>query len=249
MSPVIGLAVEVKGTLKRAPSLAPIRRQAADWLHRLDPRTINWQGEFQTTIAVDAEYGDWRLTLTAIPRGLGGGLIVIGPTRSGPFTDHADLRKAVQRKANRYRNLAHPLVVAADITSFDAERGVEVEALFGHRAVRYQANSANEPWTFAGLASTGKALWVDNERGRTRNAGLTALIMVHDLAPHTVANVSLCLYLNPFVENKVPHELRSFGYAAVAGGELHRHEGSRTVHEVMGLPRGWPGIFDDGYQD
>ena len=245
----IGLSAQVDGTLRRAPPLGPIKRQASDWLNQLDPQTVSWESEFWTTIPVDAEYGDWRLALKAIPQGSGGGLIVIGPTRSGPFNDHADLRKAVERKANRYRNLAHPLVVAADITSFDAERGVEVEALFGQRVVRYQLRSTNEPRTFAGLARTGKALWVDNERGRTRNNGLTALMMVHDLAPHTVANVSLCLYLNPFVEDKVPHELRSFGYAAVAGGELHRHEGWRTVREVMGLSAGWPGIFDATYQE
>ena len=248
VSPVIGLAVEVKGTLKRAPSLAPIRRHAADWLNRLNPQTVNWQRKFQTTFAVDPEYGDWRLTLTAIPRGLGGGLIVIGPRRSGPFNDHAELGKAVERKASRYRDLMHPLVVAANIPSFDAER-IEESTLFGPPAVRFQTNSADETWRFAGLARSGQALWVDNEHGRTRNNGLTALMMVHDLAPHTIPNVSVCLYLNPLVGRQVPDALRSFGYAAVAGGELQRHEGSRTVHEVLGLSAGWLGIFDASYQE
>ena len=246
VSPAIGLSVQVEGALKRAPSLGPIKRHASTWLNQLDPLVVSWKTDFLTTISVDAEYGDWRLILTAIPRGLGGGLIVIGPTRSGPYCDHRDLRKAAERKANRYRGLAQPLVVAADITSFDAER-IEEEALFGRRAVRYQATLADEPSRHAGSARSGKALWFDNERGRTRNGELTALMMVHNLAPHTVANVTVCLYLNPNVDVRVPRELSSFGYAIAAGDELHRYGGSRTVREVLDLPDDWPGIFDDTY--
>ncbi len=235
----IGLSAQVEGTLRGAPPLGPIKRQASAWLNRLDPQAVGWDSEFQTTITVGAEYGDWRLVLKAIPRGLGGGLIVIGPTRSGPFNDHADLRKAVERKANRYRNLAHPLVVAADITSFAAEQ-VEVAALFGSVGVRLFANPSGDGWTSSESVRSGKALWFDNDRERTRNAGLTALMMVHDLAPWTVANVSVCLYLNPYVEDRVPRELSSFGYAAATGAELRRHAGTRTVREVMGLPDEWP---------
>jgi len=247
VSPAIGLSVEVEGALKRAPSLRQMKRQAAAWLDQLDPQEVSWTREFQTTIEVDPEYGDWRLTLAAIPRGLSGNLVVIGPTRGGPFNVHEDLRGAVERKSNRYRGLTLPLVVAADIQGFDAER-IEEEALFGQEAIRIQTNPAHDRRR-AQFARTGKALWFDNDRGRIRNAGLTALMMVHDLAPWTVANVSVCLYLNPYVEDQVPDELRSFGYANAARGALHRHEGWRTVREVMGLPQGWPGIFDDAYQE
>ena len=247
VSPAIGLSVEVEGALRRAPPLRRIKRQTAAWLYQLDPHAVSWTRQFQTTIEVDPDYGDWRMALTAIPRGSSDSLIVIGPTRGGPFDVHEDLRRAVERKSNRYRGLTLPLVVAADIQGFDAER-IEEEALFGQEAIRIQTNAASDR-SHAQFARTGKALWFDNDRGRIRNAGLAALMMVHDLAPWTVANVSVCLYLNPYVEDQVPDELRSFGYANAARGALHRHEGWRAVREVMGLPQGWPGISDDAYQE
>ena len=248
VSPAIGLSVQVEGALKRAPSLRRIKRHAAAWLNQLNPQSVSWTKEFQTTIAVEAGCGDWRLILTAIPRGLSGGLIVIGPTRSGSFNVHEDLRMAVNRKTHRYRNLGSPLVVAADIPSFDADR-VEEEALFGSVGVRLRADPSGEGWTTREQTRSGKALWFDNEQRRNRNAELTALMMVHDLAPWTVANVSACLYLNPNVEDQVPRELKSFGYAAAIDGELHRHEGSRTIRELMGLPQDWPGIHSRTHEE
>ena len=241
VSPAIGLSVQVDGALKRAPSLGPIKRQAQIWLNQLDPLVVSWRRDFHTTIAVDAEYGDWQLTLTAIPRGLSDGLIVIGPDRGGPFNLHEDLRRAVERKAKRYRNLALPLVVAANIPSFDAER-IEEKALFGQDALRLRANAAGDDWAPSGFMRSGQALWFDNNQGQTRNPGLTALMMVHDLAPWTVANVSVYLYRNPYVDDRVPHALGSFGHAAAAEAELRRRKGMHSVRDLMGLSDNWPGI-------
>ena len=68
-------------------------------------------------------------------------------------------------------------------------------------------------------------------------------MMFHELAPWTVANVSACLYLNPFVDDRVPRELRTLGYAAEADGHLHRYNGNRSVGDVLELPEDWPGRF------
>ena len=71
---------------------------------------------------------------------------MIGPTRGGPFNVHEDLREAVERKIEEYRNLSLSLVVAANIPNFDVER-IEEEALFGQRALRLRANAAGDAWT------------------------------------------------------------------------------------------------------
>lgn len=46
------------------------------------------------------------------------------PTCSSPFDVHEDLRKAVERKANRYRELTPPLVEVEGIASGKRPLGV-----------------------------------------------------------------------------------------------------------------------------
>lgn len=245
--PGIGLSLGVEGKLRRAPSIAPITNAIAAWMDRLDPQTVNWQREHQQTIGVDEQYGDWRLKLRAVPRRPRGGLIVVGPSRGGPFRVEEQLLRAVEKKVKRYPDLAIPLVVAVNIPSFDAER-IETEALFGSVGVRRHADPARADWGSPVQDRASNALWFDHQRERTRHARLAALLMAHDLAPWTVANVSARLYLNPYTDDRLPHELHSLGYAVASGAELKRHRGRRSVREVLELPHDWPG-FGDGNGD
>ena len=109
-----------------------------------------------------------------------------------------------------------------------------------HEGLRVRRASVGNGWASAGPVRTGKALWFDNGRRRSRNAELTALMMVRGLAPWTVAKVSVCLYLNPYVSEAPPRALTSFGYAAADRGELRRYGGTHSVRDLMGLPDDWP---------
>ena len=46
--------------------------------------------------------------------------------------------------------------------------------------------------------------------------------------------VQACLYLNPYVDDLVPEELRVFGYADAPDGELRFHD-AHTVGDVLGI--------------
>ena len=122
----------------------------------------------------------------------------------------------------------------------------EETALFGQQALRLRRSASSVEWKSEGLLRTGKALWFDNRKSCRHYPWLSALMMFHNLAPWTFANVSACLYLNPYVDDRVPRELRTLGYASEADGELRRYKGVRSVRDVLGLPKGWPGSFGCG---
>ncbi len=233
------------GTLSQEPKLRPITGRICQWLNGLDRQTISWGNVGTIDVQVDHEYGDWVLTLEAVPRS-GGDSVIVGcesEGRSGIIGE--EIYKAVSKKARKYKNLDHPLVVAVNIPSAGAEPHEEA-ALFGHPTLRLRRSEDGDDLTPAGIIHTGKALWFDNTKRRSRYPKLSALMMFHDLAPWTVANVSACLYLNPYVNDRVPRELRALGYAAEADGQLRRYKGSRLVRNVLGLPEDWPGSFGLG---
>ena len=94
------------------------------------------------------------------------------------------------------------------------------------------------------LMRSGQPLWFDSYRRWIRSTGLAALMMAHDLTPWTVANVSARLYSNPYVDDRVPRELSSFGYADAAGRDLQLHRGLRAIRDVMGSAEDWPSIHE-----
>ena len=135
-----------------------------------------------------------------------------------------EIYNAVSKKADKYKGLDHPLVVAVNISSAGAELHEEA-ALFGQQALRLRHNANGNEWTSEGIVRAGKALWFDNPKRRNHYPWLRAVMMFHDLAPWTVANVSACLYLNPYVDDS--------GAAGAADPGLRRG-GGRATPAVQG---------------
>ena len=236
----IGLRVEVEGTLNQAPPLRPITQRVCRWLNGLDPRTISWDHGPTIDIPVDRRYGDGVLQLRAVPRS--GDTRGIGVWGSGVQSGSlcTEISQAVSKKARKYRSLDIPLIVAVNISSADAEREEEA-ALFGRVSVRLPRESTGDAQTPAKLVRTGKALWFDDRKRRRHYPRLSTVMMFRNLAPWTVANGSACCYLNPYVDDHGPLELRTLGCAAAVDGQLQRYDGGRSVRDVLELPQDWPG--------
>ena len=236
----IGLRVEVEGELTLGPPLKPIKRAALEWLNSLDAQMVNWDSRFKCCIPVDSKYGSWRLILHAVPRLSASSLIAIGPTRISDWNPARDLRKAIEKKSHKYKRLQHPLVIAANIQGTDMEQ-VEMAALFGPEALQLRRTNTYGGLISEGIVRTNQGFWFDNDSGQIRNGGSSGLMMFHNLAPWTVANVTACLYLNPYVEDWVPKELRALGHASSTNSELTWHRGDQTVRAVIRLGDDWPG--------
>ncbi|MDE0294319.1 MAG: hypothetical protein OXI70_08590 [Chloroflexota bacterium] len=241
----LGLYVRFTGTLTQAPKTKCITDRICQWLCGLPSQAVSWESSHTMDMPVDPKYGNWKLMLEAVPRSQGASVIVAweSGSKDASISDH--LYKAVSEKASKYKNLDHPLVVAVNIPGNGAELAEE-SALFGQRALRLRRSASSVEWTSEGLIRTGKALWFDNTKRCHHYPWLSAVMMFHNLAPWTVANVSACLYLNPYVDDRVPRELRTLGYAAAVDGDLRRFKGGRSVRDVLGLSEDWPGSFGLG---
>ena len=238
----VGLSVWVTGSLKREPRLRPITDDVCSWLNQLDSRSVRWRDGAEKHIRVDPKCSDLILALQAVPRTVASRVIQAWSSSGWSGIVGEEVYNAVSKKADKYKGLDHPLVVAVNIPSAGAEPHEEA-ALFGHQTLRLRRSEDGDDLTPAGIIHTGKALWFDNTKRRSHYPWLSAVMMFHDLAPWTVANVSACLYLNPYEDDRAPRELRTLGYAAEADGELRRYKGSRLVRDVLGLPEDWPGSF------
>lgn len=237
----IGLIVRIEGELEKSPPLKGIKRAVLEWLNDLNTESVHWDSNLTRTITVDRKFGIWRLELEAVPRSTGRSLIVAGPARLSNRNPEKALHDAVDKKSLKYSDLPHPLVVAANVSSHE-EYGAEVSALFGPEALRLTKDSSTGKLVAGRIVRTGKGLWFNNVQGTIRNNRLNGLMVFRNLAPWTVANVSARLYLNPFVADFIPDELRALGYASSVDGELVIQKGERCVRSLFGMEADWPGI-------
>ena len=226
--PGIGLWLEVRGTLEKSPQLSELTDEVCQWLDTLDPEQVAacGPGEWpRTEIPVGAAYGHWVLELRAVPHN-GTGLIQKWPVRGRSGTIGKDLRRAIRKKAAQHRGIDAPLVVAVnDAGAFG--RTFEVAALFGPRTIAFPTGDD--------LPRSGPGIWLYGNPTNATNTSISGVLMFRGaFTLYAPEAVQACLYLNPYVEDLVPEELRVFGYADAPNGELCFREG-RSVGEVLGI--------------
>ena len=82
----------------------------------------------------------------------------------------------------------------------------------------------------------------DSNAWRPTHNEVSGVVIFHRASPYTAASIEACLYLNPYVEDRIPAELRALGYAAAEDGQVKWHAG-RTTGDVLGLDNDGPGPF------
>ena len=235
----IGLIVEIRGRLTSGPPLGPIKRDVLAWLNALNPELIDWGKQVELRLPIGEGAGSSLLVLQAVPKSNPNPPFIVGSMHSTNRNPVNELRKAVKKKCRKYKRLARPLVVAVNMPSGDSV-DVETSALFGREGLKMRHQFPNGALASVGLGRTGQGLWFNNVSAKVRNSGLGALWVFRDLAPWSIANVSACLYLNPYVSDQIPDELRSLGYASGIDGVLNCVVGSQTARSILGLPENWP---------
>ena len=165
----------------------------------------SWRDAAEKQFPVDPEYGDWVLTLRAMPRATGSRVIQAWSSRGWSGIVGEELYEAVRKKARKFKDPDHPLVVAVNITAISRS---QMPSCTRRLPTVRPAGAASPPQllklsdacTLGRDRTYRKALWFDNRKRRRHYPQLSAVMMFHDLAPWTVANVSACLYLNfPYV--------------------------------------------------
>ena len=225
----IGLWLDVRGTLKKSPRVSVVTDEVCRWLNTLDPERVGASGPGEwpkTEIPVGAAYGDWVLELRAVPHE-GTGLIQKWPGRGRSGTIGRELRRAIRKKAAQHRGIDAPLVVAVNDAGASG-RTFEVAALYGPQKIAFPTGDD--------LPRSGRGIWLYGHPANATNTSISGVLFFRGaFTLYAPEAVQACLYLNPYVEDLVPEELRVFGYADAPDGELRFHD-AHTVGDVLGIP-------------
>jgi hypothetical protein len=245
----LGLDVGTRGTLTQTPSISQIKRDVIRWLGEQDVDAVTASfraADLKSLPQTELRYGDWRLRLRAIPipglreKGPSTRVIHIGPSRGGFIDNGRMLKDAVRAKAKRYGELDRPLIVAVNAIGDLIGRDDEMSALFGKE--QFVVDLVNDEPVRSSVSRERDGAWVYGPE--PRNTRVQAVMFFRGAYPSSAADVSVCTYLNPYVDVQIPGELLRFGVAqAGAGGKIEWHSGER-LGEILGLPESWPGEDD-----
>ena len=235
----IALQARTRGNLAQTPPIRRIKAKVRRWVDRID-------GEFRSPGRIEAEpsleipHGGWILTLAAFHRFEHGSkrLIHIGPGKSGPSSDAVALRKNVLAKAKQHRDVERPLIIAMNTQSGFQDREDELSALFGQELVSWQEDEHGNVVTLPHVSRKHDAVW--RNRAGSRYSRLHGVLFYRGAWPWTAHSVTSHLYVNPYIQADVPHELLRLGSARVRNGEM-RWEAGLSLGDLLDLPEDWPG--------
>lgn len=247
--PNFSAAIEFETVGTRRPRRVEVRGPVSDWLDSLDPDVVEAAlraggraPEHRFAIR------DWAFVLSAFPkqqeyRGPSSDrLIAMGPPSGGPVNDREKLLATLDRKKRQCAGVDAPVVIAvlALSTFFDA-RDVE-HALFG-LGYGSVAERARNPRS---MVATDGFLLGRNRGPRSRR--VTAVLAGLGVTPWRCATDWPELWMNPWASEPMPFALPFPRNVVAEGGALERHAADRPPHEVLALPRDWPGpesAFED----
>lgn len=235
----IALHARTRGKLTQLPPIRRVKAKVQRWLDRID-------GEFTSRGRIEAEpslevcHGDWRITLAAFHRFEhdSKGLIHFGPGKGGPSSDGVALRQNILKKARQHRDLERPLVIAMNTHSGFQDREDELSALFGRESLSWQEDDQGNVVTLPRMSREPDAVWRNRAGNRFRR--LHGVLFFRGAWPWTAHSVTSHLYVNPYIQADVPHELLRFGSSRVRNGEI-RWEAGLPLGGLLDLPEDWPG--------
>jgi len=239
------MEVECYGTLTSPLPGGKLRHELRRFLNSLDyeaARQVVSAGGLAKLPKFEFTHDGFRLEIGVLPvspqkrghpehRPLG----LYGPGEVRLVDNRTPLRDKLCQKAGHYGRLRRPLLIAINAAGRHLD-GIDVtEALFGKESWAFSplADELNEP-VFRRVPNG--ALF--GPKG-PRNRNVSAALFVSSLLPWTVASAQPVTYHNPWARYTVdplPEGLAQFR----SDGHLMVASGGRAVHQVLGLPEGWP---------
>jgi hypothetical protein len=204
--------IEIHVELESTHNL-PIKKMCSDlqrWLQKLDSNEIIRK---RTALGHDDlpycyyEHNGWKIVFYAFPRSLdsqgqANKTVVYQLSEARKVEAVNSLRDALETKAKRYGNFELPYVIAVDILATDSF-GTDIgEILFGKEVILYDRQSEDFSLTRSPLLpdrpSEENGFW--RARKRARNQQVSALLLVEDLMPWSIARKTPVLWHNPWAE-------------------------------------------------
>ncbi|HUW83985.1 MAG TPA: hypothetical protein VMZ31_14470 [Phycisphaerae bacterium] len=147
------------------------------------------------------------------------------------------LRRTLKRKASRYGTMDVPFVISCALHDPPDEIDIH-NALFGDEkfTIPYDSRgSLGKPIP----SREPNGLWIGPQG--VRNTRVSAVLIVADLFPWSVAQQEPILYHNPWAEHSLPADWVDLTQM-LPNNQTHKYEKhrGRPLHEVLGLPQDWP---------
>lgn len=239
---MVGLSIRKHGTER--PAARELVPRLERWLNGLDPDQVSTEiaaGNEPPAIVLDVR--DWTLEYEAFPigvehRGQPGRLLGMHAVEGGEVKVDDALRRALQRKAKKYRELDAPLVLAAMMEPpFSGDEEAE-SALFGPKAVRYyQGYSDNVRWV-----RLRNGLWVRQAGPVARH--VSAAIISASIEPWTHHARLPRVWSNPWADHPFVDLSELPSGTADDRGSIGCSDGTLSASTIFGLPGEWPATVE-----
>lgn len=241
-SPDFFLHVVVRGAPKSAVPEKKLRAVVLNYLESLDPdacdEVLRGGGAIRDLPNVNFVHDGLRLTFYPIPKKPSArgkpGIRPLGMYSTGSayaVTHKDDLKRALRKKVARYGELEKPYVVAVNFVAGHPDDFHALDALLGQERFLLQGDQVVP----AERARDG--VWFG--RSGPTNTRLSAVMVLPDLNPWSVAARIPRVYHNPWAEHPITQEFAAFPSYVVGDGELKLRQGDQ-VAPLFGLPQGWP---------
>ena len=247
-SPNFFLEVQLRGNTEANIPVRRLRQQLERWLTNLDVTEIeqNYQNQtYDNLPKFEWPFDSLHLTFTPMPkspamRGRAGvrPIAVQMPLGFRVVSVHKDIRAAVEGKAQKYGNLAHPLIIAINVDEDFCEWDDIANALFGDE---YTADHLlpDGTWRHEPTARLRNGAFYDPHGPRNRT--VSAVIVTRRMSPTTLRMQSIRVVHNPYTTAPLAPEWLGLPQlvAQMTNGTLEARAG-RCAADILGVAQPWP---------
>lgn len=146
--------------------------------------------------------------------------------------ENKHILKSLKTKANKYKALRKPYVIAINSLDDIFRREDIIETLFGSEAIYTHTESDN-------YSTIRVANGLFYSKSGPRYTRVSGVLFINNLLPWTVGINNFQLFVNPWSENKITNFLNDFPKSIVENDRLKDIPGKK-LHELMNLPDKWP---------
>lgn len=198
----------------------PIKAMRSDlqgWLRKLNPDEIIEQ---RTALGrsnlpyCHYEHDGWKIVFYAIPqpldnKGPGNKTIVYQLSDARKAKSESSLSDALETKAKKYGNFKLPYVIAVDVLATDSFGTDMGEILFGKEVILFDRQTEDFSMTRSPLLpdrpSEENGFW--RARNRARNQQVSAVLLVEDLMPWSIAHKTPVIWHNPWADRPLDPDI------------------------------------------
>jgi hypothetical protein len=254
-SPYFQVSFEVESESSANLPIAQIRTELRHWLDTLDPESVRASWEARDYEAIPSwtwEQDGWRITFSPIPKPEGGvgthdELIQYQLIEFQWANPRNALIKTLESKAKKYGNPNFPYIIAVDILAASAihrDKRFILEVFLGKEILLIdpqtgESRGVTRSPLIQGRSADEDGLWFGRP-ARPRNKQVSAVLLVDELMPWSIAKWTPLLWHNPWAQYPLNPDLWQGPQILInRKGQIQEERDGKTGKELLKLPSDW----------